>query len=74
MPAGEVFSSVAHLLNLDLDIVFVDSTSTYWEVEGADELAELAEDPVDDEAGNPPRPARGGSVTPRTTARICRRW
>jgi len=51
--AGEVFSSVAHLLNLDLDIVFVDSTSTYWEVEGADELAELAEDPVDDEAGNP---------------------
>src|ERR1035437_9269508 len=31
--AAEVFASVAHLLNLDLDIVFVDSTSTYWEVE-----------------------------------------
>ncbi len=28
--AGEVFASVAHLLNLDLDIVFVDTTSTYW--------------------------------------------
>jgi len=27
--AGEVFGSVAHLLNLDLDIVFVDTTSTY---------------------------------------------
>lgn len=47
--AGEVFSSVAHLLNLDLDIVFVDTTSTYWETENADELAELAEDPGDDE-------------------------
>ncbi len=25
--AGEVFASIAHLLNLDLDIVFVDATS-----------------------------------------------
>ncbi|MCA1681924.1 MAG: transposase, partial [Actinobacteria bacterium] len=47
------FSSVAHLLNLDLDIVFVDSTSTHWEVETADELAELAEPVTDDEASNP---------------------
>jgi Transposase DDE domain len=51
--AAEVFSSVAHLLNLDLDIVFVDTTSTYWETETADELAELAEDPADDEVTNP---------------------
>ncbi len=43
--ASEIFGSVAHLLNLDLDIVFVDTTSTYWEVEGADALADLAEDP-----------------------------
>jgi transposase len=50
---GEVFCSVAHLLNLDLDLVFVDTTSTYWQVDSPDELAELAEDPVDDEAGNP---------------------
>ena len=41
-----MFASVAHLLNLDLDIVFVDTTSTYWETETADELAELAEDPA----------------------------
>jgi hypothetical protein len=27
--AAEVFAAVAHLLNLDLDIVFVDTTSTY---------------------------------------------
>ncbi len=51
--AAEVFSSVAHLLNLDLDIVFVDTTSTYWETETADELAELAEDPGDDEVSSP---------------------
>jgi hypothetical protein len=42
--AAEIFSSVAHLLNLDVDIVFVDTTSTYWELEVAAELAETAED------------------------------
>jgi hypothetical protein len=46
--AGEVFASVAHLLNLDLDIVFVDTTSTYWEVEVPDELVELADTVEDD--------------------------
>ena len=43
--AGEIFASVAHLLNLDLDIVFVDTTSTHWQVDVADDLADLA-DPV----------------------------
>jgi hypothetical protein len=51
--AAEVFSSVAHLLNLDLDIVFVDTTSTYWETETADELAELADPVADDEHSSP---------------------
>jgi IS4 transposase len=37
--AAEVFSSVAHLLNLDVDVVFVDTTSTYWEMEVAGDLA-----------------------------------
>jgi hypothetical protein len=46
--AGEVFASVAHLLNLDLDIVFVDTTSTYFELDVPDELAQL-EDNVDDD-------------------------
>jgi hypothetical protein len=32
--AAEVFASVAHLLNLDLDIIFVDTTSTYFELAG----------------------------------------
>jgi Transposase DDE domain len=40
--AAEIFYSVAHLLNLDVDIVFVDTTSTYWEMEVAAELAEVA--------------------------------
>jgi DDE family transposase len=51
--AAEIFSSVAHLLNLDLDVVFVDTTSTYWEVEVADELADLAESTGDNEVGSP---------------------
>ncbi len=51
--AAEVFASVAHLLNLDLDIVFVDTTSTYWEVDGADELADLQETANDDGISRP---------------------
>ncbi|MGK2854525.1 MAG: IS1634 family transposase [Microbacteriaceae bacterium] len=42
--ASEIFASVAHLLNLDLDLVFLDTTSTYWEAEGPDLLPELQED------------------------------
>jgi hypothetical protein len=46
--ASEIFTSVATLLNLDLDLVFVDSTSTYWEVDVAEDLVDLAEPVVDD--------------------------
>ena len=55
--AGEVFASVAHLLNLDLDIVFVDTTSTYFELDVPDELADL-QDKVDDDGVS--RPAEQG--------------
>jgi DDE family transposase len=51
--AAEVFGSVAHLLNLDLDIVFVDTTSTYWETETADDDLELADPATDDELSSP---------------------
>ena len=51
--AAEIFSAVAHLLNLDLDIVFVDTTSTYWETETADDDIELAEQVTDDELRSP---------------------
>ena len=51
--AAQVFSSVAHLLNLDLDIVFVDTTSTYWETETADDDLELVDPVTDDELTSP---------------------
>jgi hypothetical protein len=63
--AGEIFWSVTHLLNLDVDIVFVDTTSTYWELEVA-ETADLGD-------GDEP-PGEAGSGTPRTTATTCPRW
>src|SRR5665647_2110463 len=56
--ASEVFASVAHLLNLDLDIVFVDTTSTYWETEGADQLADLADNVDDDGLSRPVEQAK----------------
>jgi hypothetical protein len=56
--AAEIFSSVAHLLNLDLDIVFVDTTSTYWEVETADSDPELADPVADDELSSPDEQGR----------------
>jgi Transposase DDE domain len=35
--AQEVFHATAHLLNLEVDLLFFDTTSTYFEVEQADE-------------------------------------
>ncbi len=55
--AAEVFASVAHLLNLDLDLIFVDTTSTYFELDVPDELADL-QDVVDDDGVS--RPAESG--------------
>ena len=55
---SEIFGSVAHLLNLDLDIIFVDTTSTYWELDIADELADL-QDNVDDDGIS--RPVENGA-------------
>jgi transposase len=45
-----VFDTTATLLNLACDVVFVDTTSTYWELDVADELADLADD-VDGDDG-----------------------
>ena len=61
--------------DLDVGIVFVDTTSTYWKVDGADEWAELQPDrrPTTGRA----RRSRAGSVgsaSPRTTATTCLRW
>ena len=56
--AAEVFASVAHLLNLDLDIVFVDTTSTYFEVDVPDGLADLQDGVDDDGVARPAEAAR----------------
>jgi hypothetical protein len=75
--AAEVFSSVAHLLNLDLDIVFVDTTSTYWECDVPDGLDDLDDAELADGAGGDgeaaARPgkeeaARGGEDEPSRPA------
>ena len=66
---------MAHLLNLDLDIVFVDTTSTYFETDGADELPELRRTRIaDDDTTSRSRTGRAGSASPRTSATTCRRW
>jgi predicted GNAT family N-acyltransferase len=77
VPAGEVFGSVATLLNLDLDIVFVDTTSTYFEVDGADEidqLPELAEDTEDDQVTNPTESGARAFGHSKDHRADCRRW
>jgi hypothetical protein len=73
--AAEIFSAVAHLLNLDLDIVFVETppaptgrprpptNSPTWPT-----IQPTTRRPAQ------PRPAPGRSGTPRTTAATCHRW
>jgi hypothetical protein len=52
--AERIFDATANLLNLSCDVIFVDTTSTYWELDVADELAEaLREDAGDDETASP---------------------
>ena len=72
--ASGIFSSVAHLLNLDAGVVFVDTTSTYWEMEVAGGLAEAADRDGGGGDEAPRRPPSGGSGTPRITGMTCRRW
>ena len=40
--AQGIFARTANLLNLSCDVIFVDTSSTYWEVDVADEEIELA--------------------------------
>lgn len=60
--AGEIFASVAHLLNLDLDLVFVDTTSTYFEAEGPDLLPELQDDDPNEGSKDAGEESRGNPV------------
>jgi len=40
--ASAIFDRTANLLNLSCDVIFVDTSSTYWEVDVADEEIDLA--------------------------------
>jgi hypothetical protein len=48
-----VFFSVANLLNSEVDVIFFDTTSTYFEVETDDDEAGLEDDDEDDEPAEP---------------------
>lgn len=58
--AEAVFFSVANLLNLQVDILFFDTTSTYFERDSADDA--LADDEDEGEAAEPPDPAGEAQV------------
>jgi hypothetical protein len=50
-----VFFSVAHLLNLEVDVIFFDTTSTYWETEPGEDPEEEDEQPSTGETDGPLR-------------------
>ena len=82
--AERIFSTTANLLNLSCDIIFVDTSSTYFERDVADgeadlELAKAAEEKAAKGVGpEDPGPDEERSVsstsTPRTTGPTCPRW
>ena len=71
--AKNVYDSVADLLNLDVDLLFFDTTSTHFQIEQADESVPRDEtgQPLRGDDVSTGRSGRGGS--PRTTAMTCRR-
>ena len=73
--AKNVYDSVADLLNLEVDLLFFDTTSTHFQVEEADIPVPRDEtgsgEAPDDAPTTRGRSGRGGS--PRTTATTCRR-
>ena len=78
--AQGIFDRTANLLNLSCDVIFVDTSSTYWEVDVADEVAELATARArGGRARSRTRPSRtswppvSSPSTARITARTCPR-
>jgi len=63
--AEAIFASTANLLNLACDLIFVDTTSTYFEIDLADEEVELAEmaDEAERRAAVAAAGAEGGGPT-----------
>ena len=75
----QVYFQVADLLNLEVDLLFFDTTSTYFELEDADE--EVARDWRGEKASQTARttrtrtrrPGSARTASPRTAATTCRR-
>ena len=79
--ATGIFDRTANLLNLSCDVIFVDTSSTYWEVDVADEEIDLAdaratEQEKAEEGPLSPTKQRCASSpsTRRITAATCPRW
>ena len=74
----EVFDRVADLLGLEVDLLFFDTTSTYFVTEDADapvprdERGNAVPDGAEDGGGRR-RPGSGPGASPRTTATTCPR-
>jgi hypothetical protein len=67
-----VFFSVANRLNLQVDILFFDTTSTFWPTEGADDPLLAEADPRDgDDTAGAVEAAVGTRATAGTIALIC---
>ena len=71
-------STRSQALNLEVDLLFFDTTSTYFEVDEEDEPVardkhgSLTEDEQQAAEGSPAGSAP--TASPRTTAMTCRRW
>ena len=72
--AGGIFSSVAHLLNLDLDIVFVDYPAPTGRSRPPIPTRNWPTRSPTTRRPAPARTAGARSGTPKITAMICRRW
>jgi hypothetical protein len=60
-----VFFAVANLLNLEVDLLFFDTTSTYWECDGLPD--ELTDDDEEEKEGTEKTKDRPGTVAERAT-------
>ena len=72
--AARIFDSVAQLLNLDVEIVFVDTTSTYWRSTAPTSCRPAARPARRRGGGQAVEGGAAGSARPPTTATTCPRW
>ena len=64
---SKIFDSLVTLLNLEVDILFFDTTSTYFEIEDEDEPVDRDDNGMPLASGNPARRGRGAGAGPFRT-------